>query len=401
MASGEDTLDDHNSMASGEDSLDDHNSMASGEDSLDDHNRMASGEDSLDDHNSMASGEDSLDDHNSMASGEDSLDDHNRMASEGNICLEKMCLKKGTHEVQECLQGQGEVDLHTHLANCEKNPGHKNFVPVNQLSLEHFPSGYHDNDVYDLTKALADLTVRIAVKLTSPKRPEFIPGTKDPYPCYNTRGHNSLHTGTGRVRWVTKYTEGKLDYRTCPCPKCDHSDTPSKVWWEVNVFTAKHVVFDDREARQSSCRLWFDDDKSPVGNIYVWKVDCSNTERDWCVLFCVSHDVDVVDKLKEMVRRYDDLCDKVKDKYKSRRDVDKLTIIVSHPHGCSKQVSVGHWVDRQGVREHGEMTRYTYTTCTCPGSSGATVYRLGWGRFYHPHGGAYSGGLNYSGLRLG
>ncbi|XP_059149794.1 uncharacterized protein LOC131936745 [Physella acuta] len=337
-----------------------------------------------------------VDDPNTLASiAEDSLDDHNSMA-----CEEMSTYFTGTHEVQECLEGQGEVDLHTHLANCEKNPGHKNFVPLKQLSVEHFPSGYHDNDLYDTTKALADLTVRIAVKLTSPDRPEFVPGTKDPYPCYNTRGQNSLRTGTGRVGQVDKYTE-RMDqtyktYRTCPCPECDHSDTPSKVWWEVRVLTARHVVFDSSEARQSSCRLWFDDDKSPVVNIYGWKVGVSDTEEDWCSLYSVTHDVDVGDKLEEMWRRIDDLCDKVRDKYKSRRDVDKLTIIVSHPHGCSKQVSVGHWVDRQVV--WGSSTRYTYTTATCPGSSGAVVYRLGCGWYGHLHSGANSGGLNYSGV---
>ncbi|XP_059149792.1 uncharacterized protein LOC131936743 [Physella acuta] len=387
-------------MASGEDSLDDHNNMASGEDSLDDHNNMASGEDSRDDHNSLASGEDSLDDHNSLASGEDSLDDHNSLASGEDIST----YFTGTHEVQECLEGQGEADLHIHKTNCEKNPGHTNFVPVNQLSLEHFPSGFHDNDVYDLTKALADLTVRIAVKLTSPDRPEFVPGTKDPYPCYNTRGQNSLRTGTGRVGWVTKYTEGMWGYKTCPCPECDHSDTPSKVWWEVIVRTAAHVVFDESEARQSSCRLWFDDDKSPVVKIYGWKVKWSDTEEDMCELYCVTHDVDVAGKLEEMVGRFDGLCDKVWDKYKSCRDVDKLTIIVSHPHGCSKQVSVGHWVhkqvvDRQVLEKYRE-TRYTYTTATCQGSSGAQVYRLGFGMSTHPHSGANSGGLNYSGVYL-
>ncbi|XP_059162169.1 uncharacterized protein LOC131945167 [Physella acuta] len=77
----------------------------------------------------------------------------------------------GTYEVQECLEGQREVDLHTHHASCTKNPGHQEFVPVNQIIAEHFSPGNHYNDVYDLTKALADLTVRIAVKLTSPDRP--------------------------------------------------------------------------------------------------------------------------------------------------------------------------------------------------------------------------------------
>ncbi|XP_059149772.1 uncharacterized protein LOC131936722 [Physella acuta] len=317
------------------------------------------------------------------------------MASEGDLSE----YSTGTHEVQECLEGQDEVDLHTHLANCEKNPGHKNFVPVNQLSLEHFPSGFPGNDVYDVTKALADLTVRIAVKLTSPDRPEFVPGTKDPYPCYNTRGQNSLHTGTGRVNLVTKYTE-EMDqsfrtYRTCPCPECDHSDTPSKVWWEVLVKTARHVVFDESEARQSSCRLWFDDDQSPVVEIYGFVVNASPLDEiDCCHLCCATHDVDVANKLKEMLEPYNSIHKSIREKYKSRGD--KLTIIVSHPHGCSKQVSVGHWVDREHVGDF--WTRYTYTTAACPGSGGAYVYRLGYGSSAHVHVGAHSTGLSYSSL---
>ncbi|XP_059176595.1 uncharacterized protein LOC131956196 [Physella acuta] len=307
----------------------------------------------------------------------------------------------GKHEVQECLQGQRETDLPSHLANCEKNPIHKIFIPVNQFSLEHFPSDYRDNDLYHFTKGLADLTIRIAVKYTSPDRPEFLPGTTDPYPGYNIKGQNSLRTGTGKVLWVKKYTEGEDDDMSCPCPECDFSDTPSKVWWGVVAVTARHVIFNESEARQSTCRLWFDDNQSPVLKIYGSAVGDSNTKEDLCFLYCVSHDLDIGDKLKKMVDRSKGLWKKVSEKYKSRKHVEKLTIIVSHPHGCVKQVSVGHWVHRQVVE--GRRTRYTYTTCTCPGSSGALVYRLGcsWGSF-HPHIGGTSNPnssrLNYSGV---
>ncbi|XP_059160325.1 uncharacterized protein LOC131943946 [Physella acuta] len=308
----------------------------------------------------------------------------------------------GTHEVQKCHEGQCELDLHTHLANCEKNPGHAGFVPINKLSVEQFPVGYHDNNLYELTKALADLTVRIAVKFTSFDRPEFVPGTEYPYPFYDSRGQNSLRTGTGKVFHMKKYTEGMDEkygaYRTCPCPECDHSDTPSKVWWEIIVVTARHVVYDSSEARQSSCRLWFDEDNCPKFNIVGYKVNGTSFNEDWSDLVCVTHDLDLGDKLYGMWMRWDDLWFPVSDKYKSRRDVDKLTIIVSHPHGCSKQVSIGHWVHKQEVGRYG--TRYTYTTCTCPGSSGAGVYRLGW-LSCHPHSGTSSGGLNYSGTDQG
>ncbi|XP_059156673.1 uncharacterized protein LOC131941435 isoform X2 [Physella acuta] len=305
----------------------------------------------------------------------------------------------GTHEVQECAEGQGEADLHTQMAHCKKTPGHLGFIPVNRLTNEHFPSGYHDNDLYKFTKAVADLTVRIAVKFTSPDRPEFIPGTQDPYPFYNSRGTSLLRTGTGRVCELIKDTEGTNGSRHCPCPECEHSATPSKVWWVVHVVTAKHVVYDTSEARQSSCRLWFDRERCPKVNIYGREVPGSNVDGDLCMMFCWTHDTRTADKLDEMLGRYEDLCAVVRDKYESRRDVDKLTIIVSHPHGCSKQVSVGHWVHRQEVGMLKQI-RYSYTACTCPGSSGAQVYRVGWGWSAHTHSGANanSGGLNYSGL---
>ncbi|XP_059158152.1 uncharacterized protein LOC131942348 isoform X1 [Physella acuta] len=298
----------------------------------------------------------------------------------------------GAHEVQECFQGQGEADLHTHLRNCTKNPDHLQFIPVNELTIDNFPTGCHDNDLYNFTKAQADLTVRIAVKFTSPDRPEFVPGTKDPYPCYNTRGQNSLRTGTGKVERFVKCTG------TCPCPECEVFLTPSQVWWKIGVLTARHVLFDESEVRQSSCRLWFDEENCPVVKIYGLQAGAlSDLEEDWCRFNCVTDDAETANKLGEMIERFNLLGEMLKDTYKNRSNVDKLTIIVSHPHGCSKQVSVGHWVHRR--EPGGHDTCYTYTTCTCPGSSGALVYRLGCDiSSSHLHCGANAGGSSYSGV---
>ncbi|XP_059165677.1 uncharacterized protein LOC131948163 [Physella acuta] len=63
------------------------------------------------------------------------------------------------------------------------------------------------------------------------------------------------------------------------------------------------------------------------------------------------------------------------------------------------KVSVGQWTHRrERDGRYSRYTRYWYTTCTCPGSSGAFVYRLGYdGLLYqHPHSGSNSEG-NYSG----
>ncbi|XP_059158175.1 uncharacterized protein LOC131942359 [Physella acuta] len=304
-------------------------------------------------------------------------------------------LFRGTHEVQECLEGQTEADLHTHVTNCKKNPDHTGFIPVKKFRKEHLPPGYQDSDIYDVINAFSYLTVRIAVNFTSTDRPNCVLGTGDPYPFHNTRGKNVLRTGTGKIWCVSSNLVEFCADHTCPCPECENSAKPQKEWVLLWMSTARHVIFDSTEARQSTCRLWFDDDQSPVVNIYGWKAcGISFTDQDWCTLVCVTHEIEIGEKLLNCIRRFDELWGKVKKKYGSKNEVDKLAIIVSHPHGCSKQVSVGHWVHRKDVPRSLGYTRYTYTTCTCPGSSGAPVYRLGWSD--HPHTGVNSKNINYS-----
>ncbi|XP_059162431.1 uncharacterized protein LOC131945836 [Physella acuta] len=295
----------------------------------------------------------------------------------------------GHHEAEICYGG--EADLHKHYTGCKKNPGHKKFIPVNDFNLDHLPSRYRDVIMLEAIKALSALTVLIKVKYTSLKRPKSVPCFSGQYPFYNTRGSDVLRTGTGRVLYVDKYTESD-NKGTCPCGKCQHSDTPSKVWGEVCVKTAAHVVFDESEARQTRCVVGFDDNKSPGVSLDGLRVvGVADVGGDRCRFTCVSCDLELLDELDKMWWHFNDLCEKLRDKYRRFDDMDKLTIIVSHPHGCPKQVSVGQWTH---IHERGVW--YTYTTCTCPGSSGADVYMPGYDGWSHPHSGSNSEG-NYSG----
>ncbi|XP_059160889.1 uncharacterized protein LOC131944351 [Physella acuta] len=298
----------------------------------------------------------------------------------------------GNHEAEMCYGG--EADLHKHVTGCKKNPGHKGFIPLKYFNANCLPSSYHDDDLlFETIKTLAALTVQIKTKFTSLERPEFYPGTQVPYPCYNNRGSHVMRLGTGRVRYVNKYTES--DMGTCRCAKCQVSATPSKVWLLVGVLTATHVVFDDSEARQTRCVLGYDDNKSPVVSLDGWEMDEADIEGDMCELSYVTCDLELLDELDKKCERFRDLCGEVR----RFNDVNKLTVIVSHPHGCPKQVSVGQWTHkRQRDVKRTNCTRYWYTTCTCPGSSGAPVYRLesdGW-LYHHPHSGSNPEG-NYSG----
>ncbi|XP_059162434.1 uncharacterized protein LOC131945839 [Physella acuta] len=207
----------------------------------------------------------------------------------------------GHHEAEICYGG--EADLHKHYINCKKNPGHVNFIPVDDFSLDHLPSRYRDVIMLEVIKTLSAITVLIKVKYTSLERPKSVPCFSGQYPFYNTRGSDVLRTGTGRVHDVVKYTESD-NKGTCTCGKCQHSDTSSKVWWEVHVRTATHVVFDDSEARQTRCVVGYDDENSPGVSLDGYKVRWADIYGDRCRFTCVSCDLELVDELDKMRRRF-------------------------------------------------------------------------------------------------
>ncbi|XP_055866374.1 uncharacterized protein LOC106069413 [Biomphalaria glabrata] len=312
----------------------------------------------------------------------------------------------GDHETQES-EG-GEADLHQYLVGCKKNPGHSQFIPVETFTLKHLPEGFQDNDLYEYIKLIADLTVRVDVKMTSPHRPKFYPKTTQPYPFYNMSERRNLRTGSGSVWFVNKFQDGVrqdggyrlTDYTKCWCRKCEGSNSPSNVWWEFDVYTATHVVFDDIEANHTTLRLFYDTNDSPMFSVDKVSVRYVDIEEDWCVLNCVTCDKTLGNKLMEMFKHFVNVYWKVCDKYSASRSPHKLTFIVSHPHGCSKQVSVGQWKDRLKV---GYKSKFTYTTCTCPGSSGAHVQCLGYNDLTWSdlvHSGNFKSGLNYSGVGI-
>ncbi|KAK6975840.1 hypothetical protein BgiMline_022225, partial [Biomphalaria glabrata] len=298
----------------------------------------------------------------------------------------------------------GEADLHKYLVGCKKNPGHKQFIPVDEFTLKHLPEGHHDKDLYDFIKVTAELTVRVDVKMSSPHRPEFWPQTTQPYPFYNMSGKRNLRTGSGSMWRVNKFQDGDCtdkdyeftDYSECWCRKCQDSDSPSNVWWEFDVYSAAHVVFDDIEASYTILRLFYDKYDSPLVSVDKVSVVDVSIHYDVSQLKCVTCDKSIGNKLMSIVKHYRNVWHKIENKYITADSKHKINFIVSHPHGCSKQVSVGRWKEKHYV---GVKSKFTYTTSTCPGSSGAHVQCVGYNYCYSDlvHSGSLQSGLNFSG----
>ncbi|XP_059159429.1 uncharacterized protein LOC131943362 [Physella acuta] len=260
---------------------------------------------------------------------------------------------------------------------CKKNPGHKHFIPCKDFTINHLPVQYRDVRVYLLIQWLIRLTVMITVGFVSEKRPDFYPGTEQAYPASGKKGKSVNMKGSGKVCKVTKFSE--KDNRTCECRSCKNSTEPKKIWGVINIFTATHVVHDDSEVKSSVCTFDFDREGSVVVELQAEALVRASAEKDWCRLSCVTHDVEMLQKLEHALEKFDECCQKVQDIFQPITDEDNLTVIVSHPHGIPKRVSIGEWKVKVRDERCGDHT-YSYTTPTCGGSSGAYVYILGGGK---------------------
>uniref|UniRef100_A0A2C9KQY0 Uncharacterized protein n=1 Tax=Biomphalaria glabrata TaxID=6526 RepID=A0A2C9KQY0_BIOGL len=316
----------------------------------------------------------------------------------------------GKHE-NEVAESE-EADLQKHIVNCKKNPGHTNFIPYELFAIDHIPESHRDSDMFELIKVVADLTVLVTVKTISKNRPEFWPGSTMKYPFYEDKGSKIIRFGSGQVNEVIQFTEGlgydrhqkkrEREYKTCICEKCQYSEKPSPAWWEIVVRTASHVVYDETESELTSCRLFFDKHKS-AEKVKFDKVKLLevNVDEDWCLIsyvFC-GNDFAYRDKLFNKVMQRVDLWKKVCQKYQDSGD--NFTFIVSHPHGCAKQISFGlckNSIVLGKFDDQLDRAKIEYDTPTCPGSSGAPVRCVGLA-VGHVHNGTMEG-INYSGVSL-
>lgn len=267
---------------------------------------------------------------------------------------------------------------------------------MSEFNLDHLP--LRDPLIFQVIQALSGLTVKIDVSYVSEHRPDVMKDTGFFYPYFTHKGNNTLRrTGSGRVFHVA------MKFNNCPCSSCKTSSIPNRKYWLISVATATHVVFDSSEAKFSKCHFSFDSDSSKSIVLECLKLEpVPDIEKDTCSLLCVTHDSEFAENLHKRIFDYYNLDRQVSVKYKDSRNDHRLAVIVSHPHGCSKRVSIGTWHERLETTSFGpDMadTKYIYNTCTCPGSSGAPVYILGKELWYnHSHSGAGALG-NYSGIK--
>ncbi|BFZ22062.1 hypothetical protein BsWGS_25101 [Bradybaena similaris] len=344
-------------------------------------------------------------------------------------------------ELEAAYEDEFEISLR-HIRRCPKQGRHGEFIPIREFSIDNLDPPYKDESIVELVKKMAALTVRLQVRKLSTIRPE------PPYPPdrrVNAKGAACVINGTGFVDNAFIITEdsGKL----CPCRECKESGSPRTRWGKVDIKTAGHVVHDCFEAEETICYFDFDEDGTDPASIpsLIGSKDsvgvCSHADDQFKVIF-YTHDIDFAEKLRKLadtftvqqqilVRKHhrgsdsqvpdvnfyhkvvDLLCSKIANGDSAAQTLHlafdhfggmlnarvqehcptipsnmqtagSLVIVVSHPHGCGKYVSLGQFNSRKtlpndfdpGSGDWLVKSFYLYTTHTCPGSSGAPVFIL-------------------------
>ncbi|GFR69492.1 hypothetical protein ElyMa_000302700 [Elysia marginata] len=256
-------------------------------------------------------------------------------------------------EHEECKESEHK------WMSCEKNPGHQQFICAEAFRQSCLSNVQASTRRHELI-AMVDLTVRLRVRWTSLWRPD-----NDDIAEY--KATDRLRVGTGFIRNVSHTVD-----KRCPC--C----LQKRKHWEFYVRTALHVVYDTAEATQTKVDLFFDEKSCQLDGrmktVTGLEVAHSKSDRDWVQFLCATHDEQVGERIQSAwyywmnnVLNLDHLRD-INLVLPSKRDVG-LALIVSHPHGQPKKITVGDL-------EHEEKSQVLvkYRTHTCPGSSGAPVF---------------------------
>ncbi|KAK3799882.1 hypothetical protein RRG08_051513, partial [Elysia crispata] len=271
------------------------------------------------------------------------------------------------HHECEILSGGLEseaAESGSRWTNCTKNPGHEEFMSVQDFKDKYLPR-VHTDEQRDWLRAMIDLTVRLRLYWTSPDRPD------DDELSYH-RGTVNPRMGTGFILRVFKPESDE----PCPCDKCNGEIT--RKFWRFKVQTAAHVVYNTEEAKSTRVDLFYDDDSCKfdgrmvtVTGLRVVRID---HDEDICYMECVTHDEALGERIESLWTSLDSVIRKRVDLDLSSLDFlppcdggRRPTLIVSHPHGQPKKITLG-----QGRDE--EYPQVEYNAATCPGSSGAPVF---------------------------
>ncbi|XP_059166638.1 uncharacterized protein LOC131948927 [Physella acuta] len=213
---------------------------------------------------------------------------------------------------------------------------HEGFIPMEKFKIEDLPRRYQKKEVFQGIKSLSHLTVRVLVQ------------SEDRHHETNKIGYGQK-VGTGTVSDVC-YQHKCISIISALISIFNiYFEWTRKTTASVVITTAYHVVGNDEEASRTKVELFYDDDSSRkmVQFLKGSHVVAKNENEDWCIFICKTGDLKLARKLEAQVKKHESLQKKIKKVLPGPSD---LAVVVSHPHGGPKHVSIGTYAVSEPAR---------------------------------------------------
>lgn len=281
-------------------------------------------------------------------------------------------------DIENCeIQPGNALDVASPM--CDKNHQHDDFIQAETFSLEHLPAELSDPTTCVWLRNCSPLVVRLL--------------------------RNG--TATGRALLISDEVNS-----TVPCDQlhCNHP-RGHVLYGGIGIITNKHVVMNDDQAAVTKVEFFYNDEdrRETVVQEYGHRLHFTNYKMDYSMFSCYVHDQELIKLVEnlDLRRQYAWECIPPQVREASRR----YAIVISHPHGVPKKISIGKVIDREmRCRNSEERTNFNlvralyeiclkvgalmrfaayfavfpnlplpftitwYNTATCKGSSGAPVY---------------------------
>ncbi|KAI8780008.1 hypothetical protein BgiBS90_019202 [Biomphalaria glabrata] len=182
---------------------------------------------------------------------------------------------------------------------------------------------------YDSINELIDsqlgLMVILSINKVSDKRPETWPGSVIPYPSHHSSNNNvnsGLRTGIGRIVSVNlKEHDGKMKHHL--------STNDISYLVEIDVYTSRHVVFDDEEAKQTDVTLMIEGSEIHGAVLKGKCVRMASILQNWTQLTCVSNEIEIYKSLRQRVDRFNKEWSNINKKYYLFNIINEYGYIIS------------------------------------------------------------------------
>ena len=247
---------------------------------------------------------------------------------------------------------------------CNKNPGHPGFIPAPEFSLHHLPLELQSDIVLRYVKNCAARTVQLLIRYVSPERPEN-------YVFGQLKGRTNPRLASGWVCGV--YFLGG----PCKCHECSAEGAqPRARCWELTVVTACSCVYNSEESKATKVTFFYDDETSRnnTKSLMGGEVEYVNAGEDRCAFACITHDEAFAVQMDELRKERVFLWQSILSVAPFNMQHSQC-IVISHPHGQSKFITVGQQVEITS-RPEASQPYYKYMADTCPGSAGGPVLVL-------------------------